>query len=54
MARSSYVYIVLKDYDTYYFADVVAAFTVKHELAAWLDNNGWDKEWVTGASLTGA
>lgn len=37
MARSTYIWLV-QDGD----GDVVAAFTVKHELGAWLDKHGPD------------
>lgn len=32
MARSHYIYVI------WYDEDLIAAFTVKHELATWLDN----------------
>lgn len=37
MARSTYVYVVEKDWDDGH--EVVAAFTVKHELVRWLKRN---------------
>lgn len=41
MARSTRVYVVMA-----LQTDIpLAAFTVKHELASWLDKNGWDHDW---------
>jgi len=43
MARSTYVYVVLRD------GEPVAGFTVKHELKTWLERNpGHDQVWRLG------
>lgn len=44
MARSTNVYLVVEE--TYEGCAIPhAAFTVKHELAAWLDRHGWNNDW---------
>jgi hypothetical protein len=42
MARSTRIYVVMSKSTE----SQLAAFTVKHELAAWLDKHGWDNDWL--------
>jgi hypothetical protein len=47
MARSTNIYVVLSEANINLgtTARPLAAFTVKHELASWLDKRGWDYDW---------
>jgi hypothetical protein len=48
MARATKVYVVLKKGNINYGIPTVplVAFTVKWELARWLDQHGWDEDWL--------